>query len=61
MSEEATTTAKSTILSLGGINGYRRARPLFLGLLIGYVLGVGVSFVVDAALFMGDGHMVHRW
>ncbi|NOZ23385.1 MAG: hypothetical protein GXP25_20110 [Planctomycetes bacterium] len=56
-----TWVAKFTILSLGGINGYRRARPLFLGLLIGYVVGVGVSFLVDAVFFMGNGHMIHVW
>jgi len=53
--------AKTVLLALGGISGYRRARPLFLGMLIGYVLGVGLSFIVDVIFFMGDGHMVHRW
>jgi len=56
-----TWVAKFVILSLGGIAGYRKARPLFIGLVIGYVLGVGLSFLVDCAFFMGDGHMIHRW
>jgi hypothetical protein len=56
-----TWAAKSAILSLGGISGYRRARPLFLGMLMGYVIGIGVSFIVDVLFFMGDGHMIHFW
>ena len=53
--------AKTVILRIGGMTAYNRAKPFFLGLLSGYVLGVGVSFLVDVMFFFGDGHMVHRW
>ena len=52
---------KSLLIRVGGIGLYRRAQPLFLGLLIGYVAGIGLIFVVDVFWFMGNGHMVHRW
>ncbi len=52
---------KSLVLRLGGVTLYRHLQPLFLGLLIGYTLGVGVSTFVDALWFPGDGRMVHTW
>ncbi len=48
--------AKSVILRVGGIGAYRRASHFFLGLMMGYFVGVGVSFVVDFIWFPGDGH-----
>lgn len=48
--------AKTIILRVGGISLYRRAMPLFLGLMLGYFLGVGVSSVVDVIWFPGQGH-----
>jgi hypothetical protein len=35
--------------------------PLFIGLVVGYVTGVGISLVVDGFWFMGQGHQVHWW
>ena len=52
---------KSLVLRLGGVTLYRHLQPFFLGLLIGYTLGVGVSTLVDAVWFPGDGRMVHTW
>lgn len=52
---------KLVMLKLGGAASYRRAKPLFVGLLTGYVLGVAVSTLVDAIWFLGSGHVVHRW
>ena len=52
---------KSIVMRVGGIVLYRQLQPFFLGLLIGYTLGVGVSTFVDAAWFPGDGRMVHTW
>ena len=52
---------KVIILKVGGITLFRRARPFFLGLLLGYVLGVGLSFGVDAIWFPRHGHMIHHW
>ncbi len=48
--------AKTVILKVGGVQGYRRARPFFIGLLVGYVAGVGISFLVDVIWFPGNGH-----
>jgi len=47
---------KTVILRVGGIQGYRRARPFFIGLIAGYVSGVAVSFLVDVIWFAGNGH-----
>lgn len=48
--------AKFVILRTGGIDLYRKATPFFLGLMMGYFVGVGVSFVVDCIWFPQDGH-----
>lgn len=56
-----TWAVKFGLLKIGGIQLYRRTRPLFLGLLLGYVTGIGLVFVVDVLFFMGQGHMVHHW
>ena len=52
---------KVILLRLGGIKAYQRAKPFFMGILVGYVMGVGFSFLIDICFFFGDGHMVHRW
>jgi len=48
--------AKFVILRTGGINLYRKAAPVFYGLMLGYFVGVGISFVVDLIWFPGQGH-----
>ena len=48
--------SKSIIMTYGGISSYRAARPFFIGLIAGYFLGVGISFLVDTIWFMGKGH-----
>lgn len=53
--------AKSILLRLGGVNFFNKAKPLFMGLLTGYTLGVVWSFTVDAIWFSGRGHLVHWW
>ncbi len=52
---------KSLVLRIGGIALYRNFQPFFVGLLIGYTLGVGISTLTDAIWFPGDGKMVHTW
>jgi hypothetical protein len=52
---------KFALLKMGGISLYRRGHPLFLGLLLGYVVGIGLVFIVDAFFFMGQGHLIHQW
>jgi hypothetical protein len=48
--------AKFAILRIGGINLYRKTAPLFYGLMLGYFVGVGISFIVDLIWFPGQGH-----
>ena len=52
---------KSILLRIGGVDLYRRMRPLFLGFLVGHALGVLVSFVIDQIWFPGQGHHTHSW
>jgi len=52
---------KAILLKIGGMILFRKARPFFLGLLLGYVLGVGLCFLVDVVWFPSRGHMIHHW
>ena len=52
---------KAILIRVGGVTLYRRAMPLFLGLLIGYTFGVVWCFLIDVAWFPGQGHSVHSW
>jgi len=52
---------KTALLRVGGVGLYRRCRPFFLGLIVGHLLGVVVSFLVDYIYFPGQGHHVHSW
>jgi hypothetical protein len=53
--------SKTIIMSVGGVALYRRSKPVFLGLMVGYTAGVVLSFIVDAAWWPGQGHLVHYW
>jgi len=50
---------KVVVLKIGGVNLFRRSRPFFIGILVGYVIAVMVSTVVDYFFFFGQGHYVH--
>ena len=50
---------KLIVLKIGGPSIYRKSKPLFIGLFVGYVLGVVLSTAIDAIWFPGQGHMVH--
>ena len=50
--------AKRLILRYGGIGTYRRLVPFFMGLPVGFFLGVGLSYVVDVIWFFGRGHRI---
>ena len=52
---------KSIIMAVGGVTLYRRSKPAFLGLLVGYTAGVVLSFLIDALWWPGEGHLVHYW
>jgi hypothetical protein len=53
--------SKSVVLRIGGVTLYDRTRPICLGIVVGYSLGVGMSFLCDYIWFFGDGHGVHSW
>ena len=52
---------KVIILRFGGTQLYRQAQPFFIGILVGYVLGVVVSYGVDVIWFPNAGHIVETW
>ena len=52
---------KALILRFGGTKLYREAQPFFIGMLVGYVLGVFISYGVDVLWFPGNGHVVETW
>ena len=52
---------KAVIMRIGGVVLYQKARPVFVGLLVGYTAGVVWCFVVDMIWFPGQGHAVHWW
>ena len=52
---------KSITLRFGGVRLYRRSLPCWYGIVVGYLVGVGVSSVVDAIWFPASGHFVHGW
>jgi hypothetical protein len=56
-----TWSAKSIILRIGGVDLYRKMRPLFVGILVGHALGCLLSFFVDIIWFPGHGHSTHAW
>ena len=53
--------AKFTLLRFGGVRRYSAAKPLFYGMLVGYVLGIIVARGVDRIWFPGVSHWLHRW
>lgn len=44
------------LLRLGGGALYRKAQPLFLGVLVGYVLGMALSYLADSLWFPATPH-----
>ncbi len=47
------------VVSIGGANMVNRARPLFLGIMLGWFFGAGMSVVADAIFFFGNGHVIY--
>ena len=52
---------KLAMLKLAGAGFYRKSRPFFVGMLVGYILQVGIGLLVDAIWFQPQGHTVHKW
>ena len=51
--------AKWVIMRSGGISLYRKAQPFFIGIILGYFTGIGLSFVIDMIWFPGQGHPLY--
>jgi hypothetical protein len=51
--------AKWAIMRSGGIGLYQKAQPFFIGLIMGYFTGIGISFLIDMAFFPGQGHSLY--
>ena len=49
---------KTIVLRLGGVALYRQLRPFFIGLVVGFFIGVGISYGVDLIWFFGKGHYI---
>jgi hypothetical protein len=52
---------KVALLRIGGVQAYERARPVFLGIIVGYAMGALLSFFIDWFWFPGAGHQIHSW
>ena len=50
---------KLVMLKVGGPAIYHKSRPFFIGLMVGYVLGVALSMMIDIIFFPEKGHAVH--
>ena len=50
---------KVLLIRFGGLILYSRAKPIFVGLVVGHFAGAGVSFVIDALWFRGQGHSLY--
>ena len=53
--------AKWVLLKFGGNALYKAGRPFFLGIILGFFVGVGVSFVIDVIWFPGHGHSLYGY
>jgi len=47
---------KTIIIRLGGLKLFTKARPFFLGLVVGHLTGAGLVGILDYFLFTGQGH-----
>ncbi|MEW6360142.1 MAG: DUF6785 family protein [Planctomycetota bacterium] len=46
-------------VSFGGRTLLNKWRPFFLGVMLGWFFGMGVSVIVDWLFFFGDGHVIY--
>ncbi|MDP7237588.1 MAG: hypothetical protein QGI34_12735, partial [Candidatus Latescibacteria bacterium] len=44
------------LVRFGGVRLYQAAQPFFLGMLVGFLMGVGLSLVVDMVWFPATPH-----
>jgi hypothetical protein len=50
---------KLAIIKLGGLALFLKARPFFLGLILGHFSGAGLAALIDYVFFLGQGHSVY--
>ena len=50
---------KWIFIKIGDAALYRRSRPFFIGILVGWALGVALTILVDTIWFPGSGHHIH--
>lgn len=53
--------AKMLIVRYGGASMYEKAKPFFIGTVVGYCVGVGLSAGIDLVWFPGEGHGFHNY
>lgn len=51
--------AKTIVLWIGGNHLYERVRPFFIGMVLGFFVGAGISFFVDMVWFPEEGHVLY--
>lgn len=52
---------KTAVLRSGGVALYKRTQPFFLGILVGFSIGVAISFLTDFIWFPRQGHGIDNW
>jgi len=50
---------KLTLIEFGGLQLFLKARPFFLGLILGHFTGAGLAAFIDYFFFLGQGHSVY--
>jgi len=51
--------AKFVVVRLGGLRLYHQVRPFFIGMILGYFFGSGISCFVDFLFFPDQGHVLY--
>ena len=52
---------RTLLVKVGGLDRYRQTAPFFLGMLIGFLAGIGLGVLVDVIWFHGNGHRLNTW
>ena len=52
---------KLIVIRYGGVRLYRQSLPFWYGAIVGYLVGIAVSSIVDAVWFPDGSHFVHGW
>ncbi|MDA0748719.1 MAG: hypothetical protein O2954_19555, partial [bacterium] len=50
---------KVLLIRFGGLILFNRAKPFFIGLVVGHFAGAGLSFFIDLVWFQGQGHSLY--